>query len=473
MLKNDKVNLVIALLIAIALWVYVMVEVNPSKDTPMRGIPITFLNEAALEEENLTLLSVSDVTVDIVAKGKVSDLKGVTKEDIKIYADLEGYKAGEHTVRLQIGRVDNVEIECKQKINVVIDHLISAEKNITVSLAGNMNDEQEPYVVQASPQRVLVTGAKTLVDSVVRVDAALNVEKVGNELKAFSVPLSPVDSSGTVVENVILNVNSASVSAVNLNKKTVRLEVPVTGTSSNDADRTVTVPKTITVKGMDVDLKSLTAISAEPLDVSDVYEDTTIEITPVLPNGVKVAANSEDLKAQVTVKGMGSRTFEYSKDAVVAEGVAENMTIEVENVTIKLHATGKESVTERLNADDFSFIIDAETLKEGSQLAELQCRYDGVLSLVEFSPKMVSVTLTVKEEEGSQTGNDSEMGEQDSSSEDGSEAGTDSEILPDDSNGTEDDEETKFPDYPVSNETTEGTGVPADSDIAAEETEEP
>ena len=91
MLRNDKINLVIALLIAIGLWVYVLGEVNPTRDSTIRNVPIVFLNEATLEEEELILLSSSDIAINVTISGKRSDTGNIKESDIKVYADLEGF----------------------------------------------------------------------------------------------------------------------------------------------------------------------------------------------------------------------------------------------------------------------------------------------------------------------------------------------------------------------------------------------
>lgn len=442
MLKNDKVNLVIALLIAIGLWTYVMVEVNPAKDSQIKDVPITFLNEETLGGDNLTLLSVTDRNVDVTVKGKVSDLKGIKKEDIKIYADLEGYKEGEHTIRLQIGKIDNVEIECKQKIGIVVDQLITAEKNVSVSFAGNLDDDQEPFIVQTTPHKVQVTGARTLVDSIVRINAPLDVEKVGDDLKAFTVPLYPVDSAGETVSNVTMDMTTASVSAVNLNKKTIPLNVTVIGANEQDMDRTVTVPKTITVKGMDINLSGLTHIVAEPIDVTDIYEDASIPIVPILPEGIEVAANSQKLEVQVTVKGMGSRSFEYSKDAVVAEGIDETLTLTMATIKIQLNVTGKQSVIDQLTAEDFTFAVDVNKLGAGMHQVDLKCSSEADLYRMEYEPKTVTVTLAPGEEPDNSGEEPADNPEQ----KPGNETNPDADTVPD-SNGKEDNTNHDSPEY--------------------------
>lgn len=413
MLKNDRINIVIALLIAIGMWVYVVGVENPEKETTLKDIPITFLNEDTLADEGLTLLSVSDNSVDVKVSGVRNEIKHVKKSDIKIYVDLEGYKEGQHTVRLQIGKVDKVEIESKTKISVVIDRLVTEEKPVAISMDGHVSDETEPYVVQVSPHAVEVTGAKTLIDSIVKLDAALDIAKVDTQLKSFTVPLKPLNAAGDTVGNVRLAATSVSVSAVNLSKKTVHLEVPVDGYDADNVERTVTVPKTITIKGMDADLQEISSVTAERIDISEIYENTALRIVPILPSGVEVAANSQNLKARIEIKGMVSRSFEYGKDAVIVEGLEEDMTVAVSDIDIKLSVIGQEDAVLALTGEEFAFFADVRDLQPGTHEVVVNCRYNVNLNVVKFTPEVI--TLLIEEAGASQVGTDAEGEVQDGS----------------------------------------------------------
>ena len=50
-----------------------------------------------------------------------------------------------------------------------------------------------------------------------------------------------------------------------LSKKTVSLEVPVTGTDYGDIERSVSVPKTVTIKGTEDDIKDISKITCRTL----------------------------------------------------------------------------------------------------------------------------------------------------------------------------------------------------------------
>ena len=395
MLRNDTINLVIALLIAIGLWVYVLGEVNPTRDSTIRNVPIVFLNEATLEEEELILLSSSDIAINVTISGKRSDTGNIKESDIKVYADLEGCTEGEHTIRLRVDVPDSVELKevSKETITVEIDQLVTENKPVSASLTGETNDDNEPNIVQVSDEEVAVTGAKTLVDSIVKLNAPLDTSRVGTDLKAFNVSLIPVDKDGNTVENVSLERESVSITAVLLSKKTVNLEVPIIGENAGGADRTVTVPRTITIKGTDTELSEITSITAETINVSNVYEDTSIPIVPVLPDNIELAANSQSLTAEVTVKGMENITLEYSADDVEIAGAPEDMMVTISDVTIQLVVTGRESVISQLSKNDFRLSIDISDLAEGTHKVELQCQYDENISEIDLTPQEIEVII--------------------------------------------------------------------------------
>lgn len=407
MLKNDKVNFIIALILAIGLWVHVYMNDDQSMDVTIKNVPVTIINEEALTKEDLVLLSVSDETVNVKVKGERGEASKIKREDIHVVLDLEGLRAGENTVPLQITVPEKVDFKdaSKRKITVTIDELVKEEREIVPVLSGEMSDEREPFIVQTDKETVKISGAKSLVDNVEYVSAPLDVKLVGDELRAINVELIPVDKDGNQVENLKLSQKSVSVTAVMLNKKTVPLRVTVTGTEQSDAERTVTVPKTITVKGYASTLTNIAFITAETIDVSEIYEDTTLPVTPILPEGVEVAANSQNLTAKVAVKGMTSRKFVFGKESIIVEGIKENMIAYVQDVKISLTIVGKEENIGALTEDDFFFVADVSGLDPGEHRVTLKCHHEGKLSELEFSPMEVTVVIEeVADEEPEEDG---------------------------------------------------------------------
>ena len=81
MLKNKNINIILAVIIAIALWAYVLGDVNPITKITVSDVPITFTNVETLEYSERTILEQSHDTIDITVSGPRTE---VTKVKIKI-----------------------------------------------------------------------------------------------------------------------------------------------------------------------------------------------------------------------------------------------------------------------------------------------------------------------------------------------------------------------------------------------------
>lgn len=282
MLKSNKVNLVLALIVAIVLWAYVLVDVNQSSTETVKGVPIKILNEDVLEANNLVLLSADYDKVNITYSCQRAFLGKIKDSEFSVTADVEGLKKGAHKIKLYISAPDDVSIENVSipKITVSIDDLVTAEKPVTPVIANIEGDDTEPNILQLSDDVVSVKGAKTLVDRIVSLDAVLDASKVGAEMKSFTVPLTAVDSDGNTIEGVKPSKDNVSITAILLKKKTVDLTVPVEGLESVGFQRSVSVPRTITIKGSDSVLADIESVTCQTVDLRNVYEDTKIKLVP-------------------------------------------------------------------------------------------------------------------------------------------------------------------------------------------------
>ena len=88
-------------------------EVNPTAETSMKGIPITFTNVNLLAERNLAVSSSSADSIDLQIKGARSDLGRITRDDIRITADMGTAQKGENEINIQVRVPDGIEVTRK------------------------------------------------------------------------------------------------------------------------------------------------------------------------------------------------------------------------------------------------------------------------------------------------------------------------------------------------------------------------
>lgn len=414
MLKNDKFNFILALLLAVALWFYVMGVENPPSEITVKGVPIDFVNEETLPQRNLVWLSANTGTVDVTISGQHSDTTRVGKDDIKVVADLSSTVYGEQSVKLTITAPKNVDVEASnyEYATVFIDQMVTEAKSVEALFINEIEEGKEARTVSMSLSAVNVSGAKTLVDRVANLSAVIDTTSLTSDVQEFIVDLKAVDHVGNPVDKVTLAQSQVVVNAVLLNTKTVPLEVPVIGLDAEDAERSVILPETITVKGTEQALSAVEAIKAETVNVAGIYQSSELEVDVILPAGVELADDSQNPTMTVVVKALETKEFMYSGSDILIENLDDGFTVDIGTESIKLVVTGKSSVIAGLTAEDFSLAADVSGLGEGEEQVKLECRHEASVAKTEINPKEITVKIeSLDEEEDSTASNDAEAEE--------------------------------------------------------------
>lgn len=399
MLKSKKFNIILALVVAIALWAYVLGEINPTSSTVVRNVPINFLNEETLAEEGLTVLSTSAETVNVTISGQRTAITRADSDDFTVTVDLEGMRIGENSARINVIGPRNVEIERVniEKLTVMIDEQVSLEKSVETQFLGQIADNQEASVIEAEKNRVNVSGPKTLVNSVTRLLASISVSDLSGEPKNLNIELVPVDENNVRVEGVTIEGgNTMSVTAVLFNKKTVPLEVPLENQDSHEMDVEVDAPVTVVVKGSEDALAEISSISCQSIDLSAITESTTITLTPVLPEGVQLAEENPTLTADITVREMASRTFTFDSSDILFSVEAEGLGYSIADAQFEVTLTGRESVLAELRQEDIVLSVNTEGLTAGTHNLEISVRCEAEVTRIEISPLTAEVVIDEK-----------------------------------------------------------------------------
>lgn len=305
MLKNKSVIKIISLVLAIGLWAYVLGEVNPTVRKTITEIPVQLTNVETLADSGLALGSDETYFTAIVVKGSRSELNSLKISDIHATADVYGYKEGENHISVDVVLPDRVYLEEIRipEITVQIEELTAVHLPVTVEFTGESGENMEPSYSSLSPAEVEVRGAESVIATVHSVRVQLDSVELSETWDVYSASPVAMTKDGKIIKNVTISTNSVEVEAVMHHVKTVPLELKVTGTPDRKyGEADITIPKEITVKGNAFALDRVTSLSAESVDISDVTENTTVELSVDLPEGIELADGSENIGVKVEFK---------------------------------------------------------------------------------------------------------------------------------------------------------------------------
>ena len=395
MLNNKKFNIILSLIIAVGLWAYVIGETNPTDTKTFRDIPITFINGEVLEDSNLAVLETSADTMSVTLSGTRTNINKLSERDITAVVDLADAAKGKNELKINVRVPDNVEIEDKSinKVTVVVENNKSKEVDIDVDYLGHFDSEEEPITVEMSRESVVVSGPSSLVNKVASVKAVVAEGKVTDELKTIKTKLTPVDKEGNEVKKVDLSAESISVTAELARTKTVPLVVPINDDAEDTLEKSTAVPKTITIKGKSSDLADIDSITTQEVDITDITEDTSIDLVPILPDKIQISDQSSSLVLIVKIQALSNKTFAFDEGDVDLTGLNNDLKGQIKAGKIEIVIKGTEDAIAAIKKSDLRLSADLSDLGEGSHQVDLKVTCEKTYTSMEISPEKIRVTI--------------------------------------------------------------------------------
>lgn len=367
MLQNRKVRIIVALIMSVCLWAYVTGTINPTITKKYNSVPITIINEDSLIQDDLAVDSVSATTVDLTLSGARGDLSDLDADDIQVTADLYGRHKGNNYVSIDVQVPKGISIDNKsiEKIEVVIDDLVTAEKDVKATVKGSLPESTTLGETKIEPESVMVYGTKDNVDKVSYLKASLNADKLSDDSTTIETAITPVNSKGNKVEYVNLSRSKVEVTAVLAKYKEVKLEVKTTGKIDSQYEvSSMTIPETVEIEGEASVIKNIDTIEASDVDISKVTKSTKIEIKPILPEGVTLKNEDEKLYVDIIIKSPKTKILSYENSEIEIKGLDDGLTGEIlEGVNVTV--SGKESDISDVTKKSFTLSVDASNLEEG------------------------------------------------------------------------------------------------------------
>ena len=397
MLKNNKINAVIAFVAAVVLWLYVVGQVDPTTTGRITGVPVVFAGEEVLAENELALVDPGNVTVDLTIKGDRSDVRKLVanSDRISVVADVSGLTKGTHEVTLDITVPNAVELQKASidEITVEIDDLVTKDIAVEVSYDGAFEVSQEAGNVKIDPESIAVTGAASTVQSIDHLSATVGVDELTEKTTVLTKSVTPVDANGNPVNHVKLETNEVRVTASIIASKTLPLKVETTGTPAAGFELGgINAPATVTVSGAPSVLADLTEVKATA-DVTDLEADATVTLVPDLPSGITVT-DPETLEADISIAGVSSKTWSYAETEIVIDDLPEGYEATIPTQTVKVTVSAEKDTLDNIKKSDLVLHVSAAGLAEGEQEAALTQVSSLDEGSVQIDPQTIRIVLT-------------------------------------------------------------------------------
>lgn len=298
--KKNLTAKIIALIMAIILWVYVMNEQNPLVETSM---------EIPLEVRNLSSsVMATDIpeVVRVKVRGPRAIIVGLGQKDIKAYIDLKGLGDGRNSLNVTTNIPVNVELVevSPGDINFRLDTIVSRQVPVEAKVSGTPAPGGVVAKITYSSQTVSVKGPSEIVDTVVK--AMVDVDISGRNTDfTINGPIALLDARNKRVEGLALNPGEVSVSLAFtpiINKKIVEIKPNIVGVLGKGVilNKVSITPDQIEISGDEKTFEKTQFIYTEPINISDINKETVQEVKLQIKDGVLVNKNTVTVNISAT-----------------------------------------------------------------------------------------------------------------------------------------------------------------------------
>ena len=296
-------NIVLALVVSMAAWIFVVYNYDPMTNVKYSGIPVTYTGLQALANRGYAVTEQENVRVDVTLQQRRVDTRNISAEDISVTADVSNLATGENTVVLTVKSPEGTSVSDAsiKTVTIDIESADSVDADISVEYAEAPGDNAVPVVEDMSVSTATVIATEAKLAEIDRVAAVVDADDLGDRLRPLTVELAALDKDGNRVLNVVIAPETVSFKAMAGIERTVKLNVPVKDESDDSYERTYTAPQTVSIKGASTVVNGTGSISSDEVNIGYLYEDTDIPLEFTLPEGIYLSGDDSDLVLKVKV----------------------------------------------------------------------------------------------------------------------------------------------------------------------------
>ena len=395
MLRNKKVNILIAFVAALALWIYVTGKIEINSMKKFSDVKISIVNQNSLIESGYAVEKIEPGKIDVTLKGGRAALNSAKGSDIKATVDVYSRFKGKNNVNVDVEVPKNTRLESKSedKVTVEIGNLVTAERNIEVHEKESLPEKTVLVKSKPDPEKVKIYGTKKNVARVVSVRALVDTSKVTEKDTEVSAKMVPVDKSGNVVDFVSVASDEINITVRLEAYKTVKLNAKTKGSIDDKYQLdSIKSPEKIDIQGPAGTIKGITEVESEDIDISKIRESTKIKMVLRLPEGVKIKEGSEEPFLNVTIKRNNAKTFKFDISDVNIENLDENLSLNKGRGEITVVVRSKNNGKVDLEKSDIKLYGDGRKFKRGSNTVTLYTNKDDEY-IVEIRPKTLTINV--------------------------------------------------------------------------------
>jgi YbbR domain-containing protein len=388
-------NLLLAIVLAVLVWVVAERQANPSSEKTFRDpIPITLQNLPA----GMVAYDTSAEAVQVTVSTPDNVWNGLNPEQVSAWIDLSGQVSGALDLPINVSVPNRaapvVKIE-PASVRLKLEPLAEAQLPVSVAVSGEPALRFAASPIEMTPATVTVRGPASLVRMIAAAAGQLSIQDARTTISR-TIILSPRDRDGQIVPYISLN-PSSTLAVVRLQPlagfRDLAVKIELRGNVAPGYLMTnVSVnPQVVTVFGSSAALDAVPGfISTEPVTVTDATEDINSRVRLVLPSGVSYLGDPT-VQVDVKIKAIESSLTTFAP--LTPQGLSPDLSARFSPEILDVILSGPIASLNALQPNDVQAFANLFDLTEGTYQITPTVSVPSGINVVSILPSTVQVTI--------------------------------------------------------------------------------
>lgn len=404
MRKNKLGSFLLALVIALGLWLYVVNYINTTHEQTIYNVPVGLEGKSLLTERGFMILSEDDYRVNITVSGSRQDVSKINASNIQAVADLSKIdEPGEHKLTYNVifpGDVPTGAVSSQKdpdRVTVEVARKKTKEIPVTVSYTGDVPASyiKDTSALELDHSYVEITGPEEVVDRIQRANISIDCRgRTESIYESFRFELQDMYCEPVDAVWITTNVSEVKVYLPIVMVKQVPLAVTLVdgGGATADTTKLVIDPAQISISGSETALEALDELNLGIIDLSQITQDQELTFEINLPEGVTNVSNLPTAAVRISFPRLATREFTVSSFEQV--NLAYGMKWETLTKQLTITVRGLKDQVQKLDPADIAVRLDLRGVENTSAVEPDILFPAGYESLGVLGSYSVSVQVT-------------------------------------------------------------------------------
>ncbi len=313
--ESDSFLKIASVAIAVILWLYIIVVLDPAIEVEVRELPIQFVGQEQMEANDISVVSESATTVNVKVKGSRKKMGRYDMKTIIAKVDMSDVsKVGRHKLPVEIVvPFENAGISSQSHYHVelLVEKTLKKELELDVATEGNLEKDYISDNLTVTPQKITIRGPESVVGKIGKAGVVLNYDNANGDIEQ-TLPVILYDSDNRVLvsqdallKRISQDVAEATVSCSVVKLRTVEISPQIEAGTGDEREFLSTNtyeinPSTIQIYGDDEETIKISEILTEKVPVAKLMDSQRTKVKLSIPKNVKVLGDVAEVEITIS-----------------------------------------------------------------------------------------------------------------------------------------------------------------------------